>query len=422
MANLTTKSKLNLINYFKEEGNNYFKQKEYTQSLEYYQNCLLFLDAIYFDQNNDEKQDNNIQTLTSTILSNISQTHLHLHTENPDLYNHLLSALNCAQISLHLNANNLKSITRRIISLYRLGMHPFAEQLIKNTNPKDIAPSMTLIEKERDSNVNQSVKYHVDRFKHALLKNNSTSFGDIDCEKNVFLRIAAAELIREERYTLEYFIDRFFDRKVESLQVIGMMAVFMNWNYEKIATVFVKYLKKLSIKSSFNKTKKIIVQTLKMDNLIWPTGQAWKEIAGLIILDRHEIEYCDILNCRDIGQLNGVYDKYKHQLMKVTGIEFEKMVDNRESVKDVNYKWIQSEMNEIKRWHDIDKENIMKLTKALKQVQEKYEKLKKKMIVVEAVNGKMRKDFEILQVKMYNMQIVFAVIVVLVAAMVLACK
>merc|ERR1712228_667550 len=143
---LTIKSKLNLINYFKEEGNNNFKQKEYHQCLEYYQNCLLFLDSIHFDQNDDEKHNNNnIDIITSTILSNLSQTHLHLYTANPDLYTHLLAALNCAQISLHCNPNNAKSITRRIIALYRLGMHQFAEQIIKNTNPTDINPSICLI-------------------------------------------------------------------------------------------------------------------------------------------------------------------------------------------------------------------------------------------------------------------------------------
>merc|ERR1719242_2077706 len=100
-------------------------------------------------------------------------THLHLHANNPDLYNHLLCALNSSQISLRLNPQNIKSATRRIITLYRLGIHQFADEILKNMSPKDITPKCSaLIKSEKDKIESQSVKYHVDRFKHALLTND----------------------------------------------------------------------------------------------------------------------------------------------------------------------------------------------------------------------------------------------------------
>ena len=210
MANLTRKSKLAVIEYFKKEGNNSFKQGEYIQSLEYYANALLFLDALAVENDangnvddvdvEDAKQSESrkggrrrdeIERITSTILSNLAQAHLHLHSEKPDLFDHLLCALNCCQISLHLNSANLKSATRRIVCLYRLGMQQFGDEVLEKLNKTQeaITPTTTaVIKSERDRIESQSVKYHVDRYKHALVTRDYGAFGDIELEKDVFLR------------------------------------------------------------------------------------------------------------------------------------------------------------------------------------------------------------------------------------------
>eukprot|EP01084_Bolivina_argentea_P240986 404680_1 len=431
MANLTIKSKFNLIHFFKEEGNANFKKKQYEQSLEFYQHCLSFLDSIYFEQtrnsNDNSNQTSNNETciMTSIILSNISETHLRLNASNPDLYSHLLSALNCAQISLQINPSNMKSTVRRIVTLYRLGLFEFAEYVTNNT--PNMQSNMVLIEKEKKRIENQSVKYHIDRFKHLLLSTDGKiedNEQEIDAENNVFLRIAAADLIRQNRYDFDDFLCKHFSKTLKSLQVITMVGVFLNWDYVQITNYFVKYLKIFLEDNilNFNKMKQVISQTLKIENTLWPTDQYWKLIIKGIIYDRHEIEWCNILNCSDNGVLNNIYDKYKHKLndKNIGKIKFKKELNDKNNKND-DYKWIQTEINELKRMHGIDKENIIKLSKVVKQLQKKCQTLNEKMIVVEARdNGE--KKINALNKQIYNMQITFVVFVVLIAVLLIFYK
>ena len=434
MANLTTKSKYNLINYFKEEGNSNFKQKKYHQSLQYYQNCLSFLDCLYFDQitnssqhddDNKDEGDTDIPKITSTVLSNIAQAHLHIHASDPDLYSHLMSSLNCSQISLKLNPSNTKSIVRRIITLYRLGLYEFAQSIFNQTvqDKINIKASVPLIEKEKKKVENNSVKYHVDRFIHEIL-NNDGAFKDkkeeVDIEKNVFLRIAGAELIRQNKYKLEDFMAKYFSKTIQSLQVITMIGIFLNWEYKKITSYFMKYLKiYLGEKSiSFNKTKEIIKQCIKIDDQIWITDQAWKIIVKQLIIDRHEIEWCDILNVTDHGVLNKIYDKYKHKLVNNKGIKFKKTKsNNNDNVTNENYKYVQTEINELKRLHQVDKQHIFKLVKRVEKLEKNVDNLQEKINVLEKNDSSqvLKKQMDEMNNKIFYVQVVFGIIIVLLA-------
>eukprot|EP01084_Bolivina_argentea_P236774 398071_1 len=132
-----------------------------------------------------------------------------------------------------------------------------------------------------------------------------------------------------------------------------MIGLFLNWKYTTIASCFVKYFKE---SVSFNAKKQIIVQTLKMDGALWPTDQCWKAIVEQIIVDRHEIEWCDILNCMDDGALNKLYDAHKNTISNVSNMKFQNKVNEGSSAMKDNSKWLQSEINELKRMHQLDKD------------------------------------------------------------------
>ena len=429
----STKSKFNLVNYFKEEGNSNFKEKQYHQSLEYYQNCLSFLDCLYFDEainltDDDKKEedndDKNIPNITSTILSNLSLTHLRIHSSNPDLYSHLISALNCAQISLQLNPSNAKSIVRRVIALYRLGLYEFAESVFNENMEKntDLKTSINLIEKEKKKVENNSVKYNVDRYIHEIINggNFNNTKEDVDIEKNVFVRLAGAELIRQNKYKFEDFMDKYFSKNANSLQAVTMIAIFLNWDYKKLTFNFMKYLKIYLGKDSisFNKTKEIIKKCIKFEDELWRTDQAWKVIIKLLIVDRHEIEWCDILNCSDHGVLNKIYDKYKHRLVNNNkGIKFKKKLNDKSDALYDNIKYIQTEINELKRVHEIDKQHIFNLNKSLEKSQKKYDKLKERIEALETKDDA-KKEIDTLNTKIFYLQVALPVFVVILAILV----
>ena len=120
---------------------------------------------------------------------------------------------------------------------------------------------------------------------------------DVQIENNVFLRVAVADLMRRRGCNLHDFNHQYFKQKVDSLTVIGMIGIVLNWSSKRMSSQFNQYLAECvgDDAISFKRKKKIIVQTLKSEQGLWPTDQVCEISDQCIGLERSRRSECQCL-------------------------------------------------------------------------------------------------------------------------------